>query len=282
MATVTGSKGQKTRVKTMIDSGNTLDIGVAISDRFRKRMGLKYANLRRKVVGTANQKGKIIQLGETEEITIQLDGTGAKWTGKACVFQELADEMNIGTAALISAGRKKGKSLYLAFTPSGTTMGWLSPGKKTCEDRPLIKQIKEEEKTVASDETLIKKNQARESSVGSQEGRPIFVHQDTVLKRNSLNFLEVEGMTKEALVEETKGNLPRDYEVITAIYHKGQKKIAILNKGNCDITIKGRTQIAEAYPVNVRKSDPESPDNIKGVLEEKTKMWIGWLRSGRN
>ena len=45
MATVTGSKGQKTQVKTMIDSGNTLDIGVAISDRFRKRMGLKYANL---------------------------------------------------------------------------------------------------------------------------------------------------------------------------------------------------------------------------------------------
>ena len=146
MATVTGSKGQKTRVKTMIDSGNTLDIGVAISDRFRKRMGLKYANLRRKVVGTANQKGKIIQLGETEE-------------------------------------KKRGKSLY---TPSGTTMGWLSPGKKTCEDRPLIKQIKEEEKMVASDEKLIKENPARESSIGSREGRPIFAHQDTVLKRTSL------------------------------------------------------------------------------------------------
>ena len=270
MATVTGSKGQKTRVKTMIDSGNTLDIGVAISDRFRKRMGLKYANLRRKVVGTANQKGKIIQLGETEEITIQLDGTGAKWTGKACVFQELADEMNIGTAALISAGRKQGRSLYLAFTPSGTTMGWLLPGKKTCEDRPLIKQIKEEEKMVASDEKLIKKNQAWESSIGSREERPIFAHQDTVLKKNSLNFLEIKGMTKEAFLEEPKGNLPRGYEVITAIYHKGQKKIAILNKGNCDITIKGGTQVAEAYLVNVRKSDPESPDNIKGVLEEKT------------
>ena len=62
-------------------------------------------------------------MGETEEITIQIDGTGARWTGKACVFQELADDMNIGTAALISVGREKGKSLYLAFTPSGTTMG---------------------------------------------------------------------------------------------------------------------------------------------------------------
>ena len=63
MATVTGSKGQKARVKTMIDSGNTLDIGVTISDRFRKKMGLKYANQQRRVIGIANQKGKLIQLG---------------------------------------------------------------------------------------------------------------------------------------------------------------------------------------------------------------------------
>ena len=76
-------------------------------------------------------------------------------------------------------------------------------------------------------------------------------------------------MTKEALVEEPKTRLPRGYEVITAIYNKGQKKIAILNKGNCDITIKKGTQIAEAHPVNVRKNDPESPNNIKGVSGEK-------------
>ena len=184
----------------MIDSGNTLNTGVAISDKLRKKMGLRYDNLRKRTVGTANQKGKLIQLGETEEITIRLDGTGAVWTGKACVFQELADEMNIGTAALISMGKKKGKSPYLAFTPVGTKMGWLTPRKETYEDKALIKEIREPE--MVSGDTVVRKNRARETSIGSCGDRPILASQDTILKRNSLNFLEVKELPKESLVEE--------------------------------------------------------------------------------
>ena len=60
------STGQQLRVKSMIDSGNTLRRGVAITDAFRKRLGLKYSSVRPKTVGTADKTGKMIQLGITE------------------------------------------------------------------------------------------------------------------------------------------------------------------------------------------------------------------------
>ena len=62
LATVTGIEGQKARVKTIIDSRNTLDTRVAISDRFRKKMGLQFVSLKKSIVSIANKQSKLIQL----------------------------------------------------------------------------------------------------------------------------------------------------------------------------------------------------------------------------
>ena len=66
--------GQQLKVKSMIDSGNTLHYGVAITDEFRKRLGLKHYSMRTKTVGTANKTWKMIQLGISEEYELKIDG----------------------------------------------------------------------------------------------------------------------------------------------------------------------------------------------------------------
>ena len=88
----------------MIDSGNTLRCGVTITDAFRKKLGLKYYNMRTKTVGIADKTGKMIQLGISEEFELEIDGIGGYWSGRASVVKGLSDEVNIGTTALIRMG----------------------------------------------------------------------------------------------------------------------------------------------------------------------------------
>ena len=56
----------------------------------------------------------------------------------------LSDEVNIGTAALIRMGEARGKTVYLAFTPKGTCLGWMEPREEIGypEEKLLIKTIK--------------------------------------------------------------------------------------------------------------------------------------------
>ena len=88
----------------MIDSVNTLQCGVAITDAFRKKLGQKFYSMRTKTVGTANKTCKMIQLGISEEFELEIDGIGGYWSGRASVVKGLSDEVNIGTAALIRMG----------------------------------------------------------------------------------------------------------------------------------------------------------------------------------
>ena len=66
--------GQQLKVKSMIDSGNMLCCGVTITDKFRKKLGLKYYSMRTKTVGKASKTGKMIQLGISEEFELEIDG----------------------------------------------------------------------------------------------------------------------------------------------------------------------------------------------------------------
>ena len=82
--------GQKLKVKSMIDSGNMLRCGVAITDAFRKKLGLKFYNRKTKTVGTADKSGKMVQIGISEEFKLKIDGIGGYWSGRAGVFQVLS------------------------------------------------------------------------------------------------------------------------------------------------------------------------------------------------
>ena len=67
--------------------------------------------------------------------------------GRASVVKGLSDEVNIGTAALICMGEAQGKTVYLAFMPKGTRLGWMDPKgenrRPDSEEKIIIKSIKE-------------------------------------------------------------------------------------------------------------------------------------------
>ena len=139
--------GQQVRVKSMIDSGNTLRYGVAITDEFRRKLGLRYNGMWSKTVGMADKTGKMIQLGVSEEFELKIDGIGGYWLGRASMVKGLSDEVSIGTTALLRMGETWGKTVYLAFMPKGTRLGWMNPKGENrhldSEEKMLIKTIKE-------------------------------------------------------------------------------------------------------------------------------------------
>ena len=112
---------------------------------FRKKLGLKFYSMQTKTVGTADKTGKMIQIGISEEFELNIDGIGGYWSGRASVVKGLSDEVNIGTAALIHIGEAQGKTVYLAFTPKGTRLGWMEPGEEIGRpgEKMLIKTLKE-------------------------------------------------------------------------------------------------------------------------------------------
>ena len=76
-----------------------------------------------------------------------MDGMGGYWSRRASVVKGLSDEVNIRTTTLIRMGEARGKTVYLAFTPKGTRLGWMDPKEDNrrpdSEEKMLIKTIKE-------------------------------------------------------------------------------------------------------------------------------------------
>ena len=269
-AVVTGPEGQRYRLKAMIDSGNTLKSGIAITDNLRKKLGLKFHSIKQKQVGTADKKKKLIQIGESEEFMLQLEGLGAKWAGKASVFQTLSDEINVGTAALIKMGESQGKTPYLAFTPRGTQMGWMDPGEDL-EGKMLIKTLKDEGQEQVKEDTwkqITEPRRRRDASIGTKSrAQPVFTTKDVILKGGSLNFIGVDSFEDKTLIEGKESGL-KGLEVVTALYKGGQNRIAVLNQRKKEVIVRKGTQIAEARKVKERGKRAEGQDGIKEVRDE--------------
>ena len=215
---------------------------------------------------------------------MKIDGIGGYWSGRASVVKGLSDEINIGTGALIRIGEARGKIVYLAFTPKGTRLGWMEPGEESGypeEEKMLIKTIKEiqEEsmsKAEADTDTWEPKGhntrRCRDASRGTRDrGQPVYTTQDITLKKNSLNFVKCD-ITEDVMIERKASGLT-GLEVVTALYAKGQDKIAVLNQRGNDVIIKKGVQIAEKRLVKPREADKRNADSadqtgIKKVHED--------------
>ena len=235
--------GQQLKVKSMIDSSNTLHCRVAITDACQKELGLKYYSMRTKTVGTADKTRKMIQLGISEEFELQIDGIREYWLGRASVVKGLSDEVNIRTATLIHGGEAREKTVYLAFTPKGTRLGWMEPGKEIGrpEEKMLIKTIKEiqeENKSKANADTDTWEPGTRD------KGQPVYAMQDVTLKKNSMIFVKCDEFAEDMMIERKTSGLT-GLKVVTALYAQGQDKIAVLNQRDSDVIIKKQVQIAE-------------------------------------
>ena len=55
----------------------------------------------------------MVQIGESEEFELKIDGIGGYWTRRAGIFRGLSDDVNLDRAALIRIREAKGKTAYI-------------------------------------------------------------------------------------------------------------------------------------------------------------------------
>ena len=124
--------GENCPRRIMLDSGNLIPNGVAISDRFLKEAGVSLVKRMRRKCNTAKENECMYQIGESTPLSIRLPGfSRVLHVPRPVVLTGLADDVNIGGGALQRWG------VDLQFRSTGTT---LKDGQGT--DRvPLVSKV---------------------------------------------------------------------------------------------------------------------------------------------
>ena len=80
-----------------MDSGNTTNSDVVITDDIRKRLNIPFVERMCSTLDTALPGSKLTKLGKTETIELIIGNSDRAYTVKPLVVQEMADKANIGS-----------------------------------------------------------------------------------------------------------------------------------------------------------------------------------------
>ena len=257
-----------TKLKMVIDQGQTIRQGVLISEQLVKKLNLPYAKLLPgKQVGTAKGSARLEKVGITEPVNIKIPGISKVFSSKAVVCKDVADECNLGTAFLQNIHKVTGLKPKLEFCAGGTR---LTLGNDQVE---LVRRVE-------SDPAKDKKG-AREENQPLEI--PVIVQKDTVMSGNSLNFVEVEQVPAAALLEPIDQPGLGAVQAVPGVYQQ-QSKVAVLNLEE-ERVLRAGTQIAKLIPtkhilnkvegerVRVAKEDPGRVEELwKELRLEENEM----------
>ena len=112
-----------TKLKMVIDQGQTVRQGILISEDVMKKLNLPYEKLLQgRKVGTAKGSATLEKVGITKPFNIKIPGISKTFSSKAVVCKDVADECNLGTAFLQSIHRATGLKPRLEFSKNGTRL----------------------------------------------------------------------------------------------------------------------------------------------------------------
>ena len=115
--------GKTTKLRMVIDQGQTVKQGILISEELMQKLNLSYEKLLPgKKVGTAKGGASLEKVGITKPFTIKIPGISRTFLSKAIVCKDVADQCNLGTAFLQSIHRATGLKLRLEFRKDGTRL----------------------------------------------------------------------------------------------------------------------------------------------------------------
>ena len=115
--------GKTTKLRMMIDQGQTVKQGILISEELMKKLNLSYEKvLPGKKVGTAKGGASLEKGGITKPFTIKIPGISRTFLSKDIVCKDVADQCNLGTAFLQSIHRTTGLKPRLEFSKDGTRL----------------------------------------------------------------------------------------------------------------------------------------------------------------
>ena len=293
--------GQSAYSKIMMDQGNLVKTGVAISEAFFQKLGLRYERLSRTKVGTACKGAQMTLIGWTEPFSLRFDGVNRIFSIKAAVFSKLSDDINIGQGFLQQLPKMietcgtchTGTRPQLEFHPDGTTL-------RLAKDKvEFITNLKTRPITVDDQAHAVKneiaemfresridarvRQRMRETSVGARKPgtTPIYTSEAKVLPANSLCFIPVDRTPSDMLVEPPTLGSPPLCRVVPGIYNR-TTRIGILNLGPQQTLHKG-VQIAEMTPSKLApRAVPESETDPAPNAEDATEQLFKDLRLDSN
>ena len=290
--------GKSTRLRMVIDQGQTVKQGIMISEELMQKLNLSYAKLLPgKKVGTAKGGASIEKVGITKPFTIKIPGISRTFLTKAIVCKDVADQCNLGTAFLQSIHRATGLKPRLEFSKDGTR---LVLGEDQVELVRRVAPLKPSTEVAAKEggkelgpeapNPVDRSRQTGRRTVQDGQKRsvsrrraalPVFAEKDTIMKGNSLNFVQVGRIPASALLEPVETPGLGGARAVPGVY-RDQKRVAVLNLEG-DRVLRAGTQIAEIIPTkhilqklpeekvrSAKESEDRSEELIKELgLDEK-------------
>ena len=283
--------GKTTKLRMVIDQGQTVKQGILISEELMQKLNLSYEKLLPgKKVGTAKGGASLEKVGITKPFTIKIPGISRTFLSKAIVCKDVADQCNLGTAFLQSIHRATGLKPRLEFSKDGTRLvlgddqvelvrrvAPLKPstevaaeegGKELGPEAPVVDRGRPAGRRTVQD--------GQKRSVPRRRAAlPVFAEKDTVMKGNSLNFVQVGRIPASALLEPVDTPGLGGARAVPGVY-RDQKRVAVLNLEG-DRVLRAGTQIAEIIPTKhiLRKlpeekvrSTKESEDRCEELIKE--------------
>ena len=281
--------GKSTKLKMVVDQGQTVKQGILISEELMKELGLSFEKLLPgKKVGTAKGGATLEKVGITKPFSLKIPGISRTFKSRATVCKDVADHCNLGTAFLQSIHRATNLKPRLEFSKDGTR---LTLGEDEVELVRRVAPVRAAQEVANQPESkglgpdgpapvdrgrqaprrTVPVERRRSTSVGARRrgALPVFVEKDTVVKGNSLHLVQVDRIPASALLEPVKIPGLGGVSAVPGLY-RDQKKVAVLNlKG--EQVLRAGMQIAEITPArHVLKKAPE--EKVRSAKEEENRV----------
>ena len=122
MGSVRDAQGKLLHIRVLVDSGNLIKTGVAISEKFHKQLGVGYSQQNTGKVGTAGKGSTMLKLGKSNDFRLRIKGISKVFIiHGATVVKTLLDSINLGTGFLQTVAQSTGLIPEIKFHRNGTT-----------------------------------------------------------------------------------------------------------------------------------------------------------------
>ena len=284
---VTLGKGEnKTRVKALLDTGNTIMEETAISRELHNQLNVGFDKVGGTPIGTANTEGpKLTRLGLSNPIEMEISGIKGKFLVEPAVIPTLSDQLNLGNGFLASIGNQI--PVKVSFNRGRTTLHignmeteiigqmseWQQEGTEQVDqeghgksqesqddqdhtnEEPSAAEFERKGRKVEKSETK------RQREHGPMRRQQVYATKDVICSENSVNFIEVQTERPldtglELLVENDDMN---QMETVEAIYTWKQNgnRIAVMNNANQDFKILKNSSLGFISKVEIDQEENE-------------------------
>ena len=289
---VEGDRATK-RLKVIVDTGNTLRAGVAISKKLHQQLGVGFKRLKKESIGTAAQGKGMMSMGYSNEVKLRIQGIqGCIFTIHPMVISGMVDDMNIGSfflqraQASIQFGDEKS---FLRIGDKRTELIRVvrdlgnEPGKGTEATEPQVEgEVREE--VPESQEGHKPRSPVREArGTRARETSCGVVHvlkatKDMECQPDHLTFIPIARQKGMIRVYPTSSQEGEEAQPIRALYQNTQK-IAVLNLGEKKIVRKGEVIGQFTYVIHKPGKEPDqgiqevAPELSQGENEKVLQLW---------